>query len=485
MNSRISSFLLPRLQDVLYFAIFFLVTAIGQGMLNADGDLPRHLLAGQVIWESKSIPTTEPFIYPYAGRQYISHEWLSDVIFYLVNRSLGLTGIVLLAAILLAAAFTILYSYLSRRLNTRIPVILLVLWGTLAAIPNWITRPHLFSMLLLSIWLIMSDRLARGETNRLWQFPALMILWVNLHGEFIAGILVLIAYAAGWAWDYIFNRETIKMDAGKNLWLALIFSALASFVHPAGLQSWKTILGFLNNRYLTSIIIEAQSPNFQQPTFSLLLGFLLVSVILLSLKKDKLTAGQTFLLAGFTGMSLLAARNIHLYTIVAPFILAETVSGSNEIKSLTRFENAFSNIESQLRGVFWPVVTTFAFCIFHLSGSAQPYQFNPRVFPVDAVKWLESHPQDGNMFNDINWGGYIALNLWPQQPTFIDSIADFNGDVTKEYVSVMSLSEEWETIFEKYKIDWVIIRPNTPLAETLKQKWQTLYEDKTAIILHR
>lgn len=455
-------------------------------MLNADGDLPRHLLAGRLIFQSSAIPHTEPFIYPYAGRTYISHEWLSDVIFYLVDKYFGLAGIVLLSATLLATAFTLLYSSLSIQVNYRIPVIALVIWGITATIPNWITRPYLFSILLLVIWLIAVDRLARNQAVSLWYFPALMIIWSNLHGEFIAGILVLIAYSMGWILDYVHNPDISKPETGKKLWVALIISGLASFIRPGGVQSWITIFGFLNNRYLTSLIIEAQSPNFQQPTFFLMLGLLIFSIFLLSLKRESLPAGQAFLLAGFSAMGLVAARNIHLYTIVAPFVLAKALASGPEIKFLSGIENILRNIEGNLRGIFWPLITIILFCFFILtSKGSQNYQFDRNSFPVDAVKWLKSHPQEGNMFNDINWGGYIAMQLWPQQSTFIDSIADYTGDVTMEYISVMSLSDTWYDIFPKYNIKWVIIRPHSILTETLKDslRWKVIYEDNTAIIL--
>ncbi len=457
-------------------------------MLNADGDLPRHILAGRLIFETKAIPHTEPFIYPYAGRIYISHEWLSDFIFYLVDHYFGLAGIVLLAATLLATAYTLLYSSLVTEVNYRIPVIVLVIWGITAAIPNWITRPHLFSILLMVIWLIAVDRLARGLTISLWCFPALMILWSNLHGEFIAGILVLIAYAIGWVWDYLYNHDVAKTEIGKKLGIALVISSLASFIRPGSIQSWVTIFSFLNNRYLTSLIIEAQSPNFQQPTFFLMLGLLIYSIFILSIKRVRLPAAHAFLLAGFSAMGLLAARNIHLYTIVAPFVLAKTLTPDPGIKFLSGIEDILRNIEGKLKGIFWPLITIALFCFFILNSRAsQNYQFDRNTFPIDAVQWLKSHPQEGNMFNDINWGGYISMQLWPQQSTFIDSIADYTGDITKEYISVISLSDTWYNIFLKNNIEWVIISPHSALAETLINNlhWKVIYEDNTAIILHR
>lgn len=485
MSKKIELYLIPRLQDILFFCVFYLVIVLGQNMLNADGDLSRHLLAGKLILQDKALPATEPFLYPMTGETYVSHEWLSDVVFYSVYEYFGLNGIVILAAILLSSTFTILYASLSIRWNRRIPIILLVMWGTLATIPNWITRPYLFSMLFLSIWLIMADGLARNKNIPLWGFPAVMIVWCNLHGEFIAGILVLIAYTAGWAWDYILSRES-DLQTGKNLGVALGLSMLASLIHPSGIQSWRMILGFLNNRYLTSMINEARPPNFQELTFSLLLGLLLFSIFALGSYKGKISTDRALLLTGFTAMSLFAARNIHLYCIVAPFVLAETLSAENKIGFLNKIEIAFSNMESRLKGIFWPLAITIGFCIFVLPASS--YQFNPKWFPVDAVQWLETHPQEGNMFNEISWGGYIALRLWPGQSVFIDSIGDFEGELTREYLAVTSPpNNEWQDVFTKYDISWVLIPPNSELAAKLldTKQWTILYEDDTAIILKR
>ena len=74
--------------------------AAGWRTLNSDGDLPRHLLMGRTIIEMRSIPRVEMFSYLYAGRPYVAHEWLADVLYYLAYWRLGLGGVVLLTAVL-------------------------------------------------------------------------------------------------------------------------------------------------------------------------------------------------------------------------------------------------------------------------------------------------------------------------------------------------------------------------------------------------
>ena len=481
--------LLPRIQDILFIALFFAVLVLGNRMLNLDGDLPRHLLMGQQILLTKSVPTTELFIHPYLGRHYVTHEWLADVFFFGMYSAAGLKGIVLFSAIALASTFFLIYQYVSTRFQNRLGAFILVTWGALATSLNWATRPHLFSMLFLAIWLIWADKLRRGEKISIWIFPAFMVLWSNTHGVFIAGILVLFAYSVGWVVDFLLDKNSVNKEAGKNLWLALILSALASLLNPGGSGSWQSILGFVNNQYLMSRMLEANPPNFQMPEMRVLLGLIVISIFLLAIKKEKLSSGQGLLLAGFTAMSLIAFRNVHLYGIVAPFVLSATLSISNDIPFLFRLENSLGRIESQIKGVFWVIASTVIFSVLILTSTIADklYQFDSEVFPVEAVKWLQENPQEGKMFNYLNWGGYITFNLYPEQLAFVDSVADVTGEVTMEYETVIELLPGWEGIFQQYDIQWVIIPPDSPLSDTLidKSHWKILYEDETAIILRK
>lgn len=487
-SSRLTRFF-PRLQDIFFIALFAAILLLGSRMLNLDGDLPRHLLFGKYILENRIVPNTEPFIYPYEGRHYVSHEWLVQVIYYLVYSAVGLKGLVLLAAILLSTAFYVSYSYLVKRFSMRLPVLFLVGWGVAITSLNWAIRPHLFSMFLLAIWLVWADEVRRGEKTSIWQFPVLMIVWSNLHGVFIAGVLVLFAFAAGWLADFIFDPQHADKAIGKRLWLALLLSIPASILNPGGAGSWSSILGFVNNQYLMSRMLEANAPDFQLPEMRVLLVFIVFSIFLLAVKRERLSTGQGFLLAGFTAMSLMAFRNIHLYGIVAPFVLAETLTETRDLKLIHRLEATLASVEEKITGFLWPAATTIMLGILILSSpiAAVLYRFEAETFPVHAVEWLKSNSQEGHLFNDLNWGGYIELNLYPQQKTFVDSIADVTGEVTMDYEIILTMSEGWEELLRSYNITWAVIKTDTPLATTLIQEynWQVLYEDETAVILKK
>jgi hypothetical protein len=247
-------------------------------------------------------------------------------------------------------------------------------------------------------------------------------------------------------------------------------------------------VGFVNNEYLMSRMVEANAPNFQNAEMRVLLGLLAGSIVLLAIKNRRLTLGQGFLLAGFSALSLMAIRNIHLYGIVAPFVLAEALDGIRNFPLINRLEQSLENIDGKLRGFAWITISVIvvSFSVVLSQRVQSLYQLKEPAFPVRAVEWLESNPQPGNMFNNLNWGGYLGLSLWPGQVPFIDSMSDTTGIVTMEYETVITMRTGWQDILEQYDIKWAIIPSEWPLARELKvQGWETAYQDETAVILEQ
>src|SRR6185369_17041437 len=102
-------FFLPRIEYILFAAIFWGILANGPRILNFDGDLPRHILTGNLILQTRNVLTTDIFSFRTTGFPSFPHEWLSQVLFAESYDWLGLDGIVLLTALIIMLTWAIVY----------------------------------------------------------------------------------------------------------------------------------------------------------------------------------------------------------------------------------------------------------------------------------------------------------------------------------------------------------------------------------------
>lgn len=497
----IIAYLLPGLGAIVWMAVFLGVIGLGPRMMNIDGDLGRHLTIGRYILSAGHIPTTDLFSHTLYGQALTPHEWLAQVIFAVAYQGLGLSGVVVVCALVIASTFWLVF----RRAQSTSRTVLLAVGVTVLAMAasslHWLTRPHVFTFLMLALWIDSLERLRIGYLRSWWRLPVLMLLWTNLHGAFIAGFVVWGIYGFGLAWDIVWSRSLSRIPDRfiRFYLLAGLVSLLATFVNPVGPVLWGTSLGYIGNRYLVGHTAEYLPPNFHDPSTLPFLAMIGVTTCVFGLSGRKLMAEKVFLLSAWMLMALYSVRNVPLFAIVAAAPLAGLMSrwATDAVRQrsfLGRWlvlEDRLLQVETQLRGVLWPVILVGLVVIGLYGGAALDFsgagdRFDARVFPVAAVDWMQSHPPEGQGFNYFPWGGYLLYRLWPEQRVFIDGQTDFYGEeLTRQYEQVLTLSQGWEQVFRQYHIRWVLMPADEPLTSHLKDSpgWQVDYQDETAVLL--
>lgn len=491
---KLTRLILPRIEYVLVMALFWSIAASGPRILNFDGDLPRHLLMGRLILQTRSVPAVDVFSFRTTGFPAIPHEWLSQVIMAGAYAWLGLNGVVLLTAFLMMAVWLFVFREAYLRSRSLLISLLLLALAAGAAQIHVLPRPHLFTYLLTSIWIVLLEYIQKKAPHRWWLLPLTMLAWVNLHGMFVLGILLWGIYVSG---DFLEHPSKTWFTAKKTKALALagIFSLPATFFSPSGVHIWETIVSLGSNTYITSKITEYQSANFHQPETWLFVAILLLTITAFA-RSPQIGWTPILLTAAFTFLALYTSRMIPLFAIVITPLTAKALAGWLQQEyphsPLTRLDERLMLTNASANGWIWLILIIFgATLLLHQGTPLDPEgrgnTFDNRFFPVQAVDWLEAHPQSGRMFNEFDWGGYLLLRLHPQQQIFMDGHTHIYGEtLTREYETVMSLGEGWEKILEQYQIQWAIVRPQTPLAKELeKSGWAPLYQDETAVILRK
>jgi hypothetical protein len=487
----IIDYLLPRLRDILFISIFIGVILLGPRTLNIDGDLGRHITVGNYILGQLTIPTEDIFSHTMKGQPLTPHEWLTQVAFAAAHHALGLTGVVILEAIIIALTFTLIYGDTLSRSESYLFAAGLTFWAAAASSLHWVARPHIFTFLFLALWTPLIRRTAKGQVLPIWIPPLIMVIWANSHGAFIAGFVVWGCYLLGWVIEYFSHNVKPSRHILFNLLIIGGLSFLVTLINPVGFHLWSTNVDYLRNSYLVNHTQEYLSPDFHNSGFLPFLVMLVFTIVLFSRGWRKLQIAEGLLIAGWAAMSLYSARNIPLFAIIAAPILGEYLRGaSGNTAIVKKGDQLIGNIEIQLRGFLWPILFTACIVLLFISGKSmsilnQANILNPQVFPVAASDWLEENPIRGNVFNYFPWGGYLLYRFWPEQLVFIDGQTDFYGEkLTNEYGQVISAQNNWNEILEKYDVSWVIIPINSEFDKALDQDptWIRKYKDNTSVI---
>jgi hypothetical protein len=325
-----------------------------------------------------------------------------------------------------------------------------------------------------------------------------MMAWSNLHGAFVAGFVI---WGIFWTCALLkhLNSNTQSMGS-RNQALKLLslgggLALIATMINPVGWRLWETSLGFLRNEYLVSHTAEYLPPDFHTASARPFLLMVIGSILLLGWSRKQVELPYILTMTTWTAMAIYSQRNIPLYAVVTcpilAWVIANLVRDTPRLTGWLHFDSRLANTEAPLRGGLWPVIAVLIVIValvqgFSLDLNRQGNQFDPEVFPVQVVDWMEGHPVSGPGFNYFPWGGYLLFRLWPDEKVFIDGQTDFYGEkLTRQYEQVITLGSDWQDVLRQYGIQWVLMPPESKLARALEEEpgWRPVYQDRTAIYL--
>jgi hypothetical protein len=150
-NPKFLRYLLPSISVLLWVITFVGVLVNGPKMINGDGDLGRHITIGNYILSNRVIPLTDVFSHTMTGEPLTPHEWLSEVLFAFAHRLMGLDGAILLAAVVIATSLWLTFQRSSRGRKSYFVLIITTILILLTSSVHWLSRPHIFTLLMLAL----------------------------------------------------------------------------------------------------------------------------------------------------------------------------------------------------------------------------------------------------------------------------------------------------------------------------------------------
>jgi hypothetical protein len=228
-------------------------------LLN-DADTLWHIAAGRWIIVHHALPFRDPFSHTVPGGVWVPHEWLAEVVFAAIYDWLGWGGVVATTGLAIAAAFALLTRALQSSLGARRAAIGAAI-AFLLTEEHLLARPHILALPLLVVWMSAVIRARdHGRVSSLTLLPV-MILWCNLHGGFVVGLL----FAALLAAEAVLDAPAVARWRAVRGWgFFLGLSVLAALVNPNGIEAYMLPVRMLRMGFALSALSEWQSANFQQ-----------------------------------------------------------------------------------------------------------------------------------------------------------------------------------------------------------------------------
>jgi hypothetical protein len=486
------------LQRLLMLILLALVFGMAAN-LPQDTDTWWQLHTGKYILQNRIIPMTDPFSMTRLGQAWLDPAWGTQIIIASVynlfggGASLPASGSVgLMVYTALFAALGMFFIYQASEGNAYVKAFVIILASATANI-FWSARPQMITFAMSALVLYLLSRHRHGKKG-LWILPILTILWVNMHGGFSVGFIILGCAIVGEGLNIFWtpNEEASQLNSNRSLSLrTLVIVTVVSFavvvINPYTTQLWTYAFSAVASQtvVLQQFLQEWASPNFHTKETWPFLLLLLGTLVAFRLSKLPPDWTQILQVSGFALLSLYSGRNISIFALVVAPALIQHIDAILKDKKWLRENSRRASVGSPL--INWVllifIVIGVAAKVWITAEPKNALRVQSETFPIKAVAYLNEHKPDGPMFNSYNWGGYIMFAA-PDYKTFVDGRTDLYGDqLLTEWLDAIS-ARNWEQIFQKWNIKLAFIESVSPLAGVLRYdtRWKALYQDDQASI---
>ena len=295
------------------------------------------------------------------------------------------------------------------------------------------------------------------------------------------------------------RKNPYKIIISKNkaiitLIIFLVIAVLIGFINPMGTGAFTYTYKIYQGNTTDSINEHLPLTLADNKPYAIMLIFIIVSLVLFDVK---VRLSDIFMLAGTIFLSFNARRQVSLVVIMGMPILAKVISGFFE-KYDQKLCDIVKKLATSMVGIVITVglVTLIAQDIY--AEKKDDDYINTNSYPVEASEWLISYMEENNiskedlhLYNEYNYGSYL---LFKDIPVFIDSRCDLytpefgsEEDIFSDALSVPRLNSNYETIFEKYDVRYVMLESDSNVNNNLQADvdYDLLYDDGSFAIYKR
>ncbi len=441
---------------------------------------------------------------------WIYNTCLGSIVVFLFYHFMGGFGLWVMQWLIFLGVFLAFYLFL-RLINQRLDinsVTVIVAIGFACSPSCRFYKPELFSLLLFcwTVLIFFYFKITRKKLF-LYFYPLIFVLWVNLHGAFLVGVIFLMLTFIGEILNKIFfPRKALDAEELVYLGIAIVISSAATLVNPYGIDylwslypSLISTINFQNYsglheefimayqnlwQFLTHFSVKFFSAAFTAWIMTLMILFILLLIIYDLIKKKSCDFALLIVSLALYWKGMVTSRASYFFLVSFFFIFFYIVIHRLKQKNLLNKATFFS-------------LLVFIFFFISISYINLRYKVDDKWFgaglentvPVKEVAFLKKYRPDGLIFNDYVTGSYLLWALYPDYKVFIDPRGGLLYNQTfgdyMQFTSKPLTGEDINLFTQKYPFKIAIISHQPLILSFLKEsnEWHLLYFEKHAAIL--
>lgn len=382
-----------------------------------DADFFWHLETGRIIAETRSIPHQEPFSYTAQGAKWITHEWLFELITWLVYKAGSYPALCVLRIlfVLMAIMFPVLL-YRNARVSP-LWVFICAATGTVILLTRLDWRPLILTTLLFSVFIYILENFVERRSNVLWPLPVLAAIWANWHAGVLFGIALVAYYMI---WELIRkDRRPDKSSTPSWLRLAIVLIACAfcALFNPSTVDVLLYPLR-LSKVYSQVILRTNTVTELQSLAFGRIPAFWFSAALFLT---GAIFSWRRINWRHFLILIVLALASIYRLRLTEIYVPAFAAFAPILLQSIT--DGIYKWCPRRPAVAAHSLIGTGGLIVVLLlakgSMTGPPMLgYREDAFPAGTSDWVERFNPPGDMYNDFAFGGYLIHRFYPQRRVF-------------------------------------------------------------------
>ena len=434
-------------------------------------DLGWHLAAGDLIRDRGNIPFQDPWSFTLGDRQWFNLSWLWDVTASILFQYTKFSGLILFVVACGAAIVGYLTLVCLSRGASTIAVCISILSACLLY-PSFATVPNIYLAASPNTSTMLFCVIFYGEClkrTRCFLLPLVMVLWANLHGGFLLGLLIVGIFCGA----ALLRRDWINF---KIYSFAGVGCFIAIFINPLGLHIYDGVVATLG--HFVQANITEWLPYFQNITMPGSIPGAIYIVIFIAFELHDRSPGPIPLEPRLLSW-LFLFLGLYQFRYMSFFFLFSTVPLALHIDRLLPKQLNNSEVQKSLlvAGIIGACALPLTFM------QIEPALGLPQMLSEQDALYLQTHFSHARLLNHGNVGGLLIFRTQGTVPVFVDGRAAtaYPDDLLRDYFKLVELEineTAWDTVLEKYQIDTVLwVKTHEQLRRFLvdKRGWKEEY----------